>query len=450
MSAGARVGPGLYRGWWIVAAGFVCTLLAIGGTTYSFGLFVTPLSEEFGLSRADANGGFIFLLVGFAVWAPIVGRLLDRLPARSVMIGGAVLFAIGFTLIALAQSPLIMGLAVLGPVSLGTVACGALASNTLTARWFRAHRGRAMGVLAIATSAGGFVVPPLTALLMAQLGWRGALGALGLIVLVVVTLCVGLLVRDRPSDLGLEPDGAAAAASPAQAPPPERSWSTGALLRNANFWLIAWGTGILLAADQALLASMIPYGVDAGFGAQRAALLVSCLTFSAIFGKLAIGMLADRIDKRWLFTAVAACNLAFLLVLLSAPGFVPLMVACCVIGLAIGGTYPLWMTLTADCFGSTSFGAVMGTMNFVVMPFSIASIRFIGEVFDRTGRYDLAFQVFIGTAFLATALIWRVRLPRQGAGSSRQPGGRDASGAAPDRDEGPALHAEAVPGLSKE
>ena len=118
-------------------------------------------------------------------------------------------------------------------------------------------------------------------------------------------------------------------------------------------------------------------------------------------------MLADRIDKRWLFTAVAACNLAFLLVLLSAPGFVPLMVACCVIGLAIGGTYPLWMTLTADCFGSTSFGAVMGTMNFVVMPFSIASIRFIGEVFDRTGRYDLAFQVFIGTAFLATALIWR-------------------------------------------
>jgi MFS family permease len=411
VSAATRI----YHGWWIVAAGFVCTLLAIGGTTYSFGLFVAPLSEEFGLSRADANGGFIFLLLGFALWAPIVGRLMDRMPARAVMIGGAALFAIGFALIALAQSPLIMGLAVLGPVSLGTVACGALASNTLTARWFRARRGRAMGLLAIATSAGGFVVPPLTALLMTQLGWRGALGVLGLIVFVVVSLCVGLLVRDRPSDLGLELDGAApAAAQPA--PATERSWSFRELLRTPNFWLIAWGTGILLAADQALLASMIPYGIDAGFGAQRAALLMSCLTFSAIFGKLAIGMLADRVDKRWLFTAVAACNLAFLVVLLLSPGFVTLLVACCIIGLAIGGTYPLWMTLTADCFGSTSFGAVMGTMNFVVMPFSIAAIRFIGEVFDRTGSYDLAFQVFIATAFVATALIWMVRLPRASAG----------------------------------
>jgi sugar phosphate permease len=401
----------IYHGWWIVAAGFVCTMLAIGATTYSFGLFVAPLSEEFGLSRADANGGFIFLLIGFAVWAPLVGRLMDRLPARTVMTVGAALFAVGFTLIALARSPLIMGLAVLGPVSLGTVACGALASNTLTARWFRARRGRAMGVLAIATSAGGFVVPPLTALLMTQLGWRGALGVLGVLVFVIASVCVGVLVRDRPTDLGLEFDGDSAAARGAASPVAERSWPIGALLRNANFWLIAWGTGILLAADQALLASMIPYGIDAGFGAQRAAWLVSCLTLSAIFGKLGIGMLADRIDKRRLFTAVAACNLAFLGVLLSAPGFVTLMFACCVIGLAIGGTYPLWMTMTADCFGSTSFGAVMGTMNFIVMPFSIASIRFIGEVFDRTGSYDLAFQVFIATAFVATALVWMVRLP---------------------------------------
>ncbi len=417
----------IYHGWWIVAAGFICTLLAIGGTTYSFGLFVAPLSEEFGLSRADANGGFIFLLLGFALWAPIVGRLMDRMPARLVMIGGAALFAIGFTVIAMAQSPLIMGLAVLGPVSLGTVACGALASNTLTARWFRAQRGRAMGLLAIATSAGGFIVPPLTALLMTQLGWRAALGVLGLIVFVVVALCVGLLVRDRPSDMGLELDGAATGAQSAAAPPAERSWSIPQLLRSANFWLIAWGTGILLAADQALLASMIPYGVDAGFGAQRAALLVSCLTFSAIFGKLAIGMLADRVDKRWLFTAVAACNLAFLLVLLSGPSFVTLIIACCVIGLAIGGTYPLWMTLTADCFGSASFGVVMGTMNFVVMPFSIASIRFIGEVFDRTGSYQLAFQVFIATAFIATALIWMVRLPRRDAVAAAPAAARGAA-----------------------
>ena len=98
-------------------------------------------------------------------------------------------------------------------------------------------------------------------------------------------------------------------------------------------------------------------------------------------------------------------------VLLSGPGFATLMIACSIIGLAIGGTYPLWMTLTADCFGAKSFGVVMGTMNFVVMPFSIVAIRFIGEVFDRTGSYDFAFKVFLGTAFVAAALILSLRLP---------------------------------------
>lgn len=405
----------LYYGWWIVAAGFVSTMLAIGSTTYSFGLFVAPLAQEFGLSRADANGGFIFLLIGFAVWGPLIGRLMDRWPARLIMIGGAALFALGAGALALLQSPLMMGLAVLGPVSLGTVACGALAANTLTARWFSAHRGRAMGLLAIATSAGGFVVPPLAALLMEALGWRGAIAALGGIVFVVALLCIGLIVRDRPADLGLLPDGlpASSAATAAAAGHDERGWTLPQLLGARNFWLIALGAGILLAADQALLASMIPYGIDAGFGAQRAALLVSCLTFSAIFGKFVIGLLADRVDKRWLFCAVAACNLSFLAVLLSGPGLATLMIACSVIGLAIGGTYPLWMTLTADCFGAKSFGVVMGTMNFVVMPFSIAAIRFIGEVFDRSGRYDFAFQVFFGTAFVAAALILAVRVPQR-------------------------------------
>ncbi len=407
---------GIYYGWWIVVAGFIATMLAIGSTTYAFGLFVAPLSEEFGLSRADANGGFIFLLLGFALWAPFVGRWMDRLPARAVMGGGALLFAVGFAWIAVASTPWQMALAIIGPVSLGTVACGALAANTLTARWFRAHRGRAMGLLAIATSAGGFVVPPLVAFLMERYGWRGAVGIQGLILLVIVASVVWLLVRDKPADLGLTLDGLpepAAGTDPvANAASVERRWTTKELLGSANFWLIACGAGILLAADQALLASMIPYGVDAGFGPQRAAFLMSCLTASAIFGKFVIGMLADRVDKRWLFGAVAACNLAFLVVLLMGPGYGTLLVACCIIGLAIGGTYPLWMTLTADCFGSASFGAVMGTMNFVVMPFSIISIRFIGEVFDRTGNYNIAFMAFMATAVLSALLILLVRVPK--------------------------------------
>lgn len=403
----------IYHGWWIVLAGFVCTLLTIGSTTYAFGLFVAPLSEEFGLSRADINSGFIFLLLGFALWAPLVGRLLDRLPARSVMISGAILFAGGFALVATAQSPLLMGLIILGPVSLGTVACGALAANTITSRWFQARRGRAMGLLAVSTSAGGFSMPPLIALLMESFGWRTALIAQGVLAASLMTLVVLLFIRDRPSDMLLEVDGGSAhpLLSTDERKLGEKIWTYRGLLSSANFWLVACGAGILLAADQALLASLIPYGQDAGLDLKQASLLMSCLTFSAILGKLAIGALADRVDKRLLFCAVAGCNLAFLVVLLLGPGYVALLVACSIIGLAIGGTYPLWMTITADCFGARSFGTVMGSMNLVVMPFSILAIRFIGAVFDRTGSYQVAFFTFMGTAVVSTALIFAVRLP---------------------------------------
>jgi sugar phosphate permease len=411
----------LFYGWWIVAAGFICTLLALGSTTYTFGLFVAPMAEEFGLSRADANGGFIFLLLGFALWAPIVGRLMDRLPARTVMSAGAVSFGAGFFVIALAPTPWVMALAILLPVAFGTVSCGALAANTVTSRWFRRLRGRAMGVLAVSTSAGGFSMPPLVAYLMEAYGWRTALMIQGTLVAVIALLVVLWLIRDKPADLGLQHDGEAAPPdlsqqTTLQAAPSEAIWGYGALLRNANFWLLACGAGILLGADQALLATMVPYGLDAGFTPAQAALLMSSLTFSAIIGKLIIGALADRVDKRWLFCAVAACNFSFLIVLMSGPSYPMLMLACGIIGLAIGGTYPLWMTLTADCFGSASFGSVMGAMNLVVMPFSIIAIRFIGEVFDRTGGYNPAFMVFIVTAVVSALLVLMVK-PSRGRSS---------------------------------
>lgn len=423
---GAQAPSGIFRGWWVMAAGFGCTMLAIGSTTYCFGLFVRPMAESFDLSRADTNLGFILLLLGMAAWSPIVGRLMDRLPARAVMGAGAGAFGAGFLMMSLAPSPWMLGLAIFAPVGFGTVACGALAANTLTSRWFLRRRGRAMGILAVATSAGGFAMPPLLAVLLESFGWRQALAVHG----VVAGLCMlGLvlwLIRDRPESVGLQPDGDAGPALGAGGSAGEtpRRWALGELLRHRNFWLIGLGCGLLFGADQALLSSIVPFGEDAGYSTQQAALLVSCLTVSAIAGKLLIGALADRVDKRWLFALVAFCHLIFLAVLLIEPGYAGLVIACATVGLAVGGAYPLWMTLLADAFGSASFGSVMGTMSLIVMPLSIFSVRYIGEVFDRSGSYDLAFWTFIAFAVVAALLIAAVkrvgeRAPVAGAAEAR-------------------------------
>lgn len=407
-------GPaGMFRGWWVMLAGFGCTMLAIGSTTYCFGLFVRPMAESFGLSRADTNLGFILLLLGMAAWSPIVGRLMDRLPARAVMGAGAGAFGAGFLMMSVAPSPWVLGVAIFAPVAFATVACGALAANTLTSRWFLRRRGRAMGILAVATSAGGFAMPPLMATLLETFGWRQALAVHGVFAALCMLVLVLWLIRDRPESVGLQPDGEAAPTpgSGAAAGETPRRWSLGELLANRNFWLIGVGCGLLFGADQALLSSIVPFGEDAGYSTQQASLMISFLTVSAIAGKLLIGALADRVDKRWLFALVAFCHLIFLAVLLVEPGYIGLLVACATVGLAVGGAYPLWMTLLADAFGSLSFGSVMGTMSLIVMPLSIFSVRFIGEVFDRSGSYDPAFWTFMVFAVASALLIAAVRRP---------------------------------------
>ena len=78
-----------YRGWLVLAAAFLSAMMAVGCSSYIFGLFVVAVTREFGISRAEANNGMIALMIGAAIWAPVVGQLLDRLSARLVMSAGA-------------------------------------------------------------------------------------------------------------------------------------------------------------------------------------------------------------------------------------------------------------------------------------------------------------------------------------------------------------------------
>lgn len=398
-----------FQGWRVVGAGFFNAMLMVGATAYSFGLFVLPLQAEFGLSREQANLGLVLLIIGFAVWAPIIGRLIDRRSARTIGIIGAALFAAGFASIALAGAPWAMALALAGPVALGSTAAGAFAANTLAARWFVAKRGRALGIVSVATSAGGFVVVPVMARLVEALGWRDAVLVAGLGIGAMVALATWGFIRDRPADVGQFPDGADAA--PQVDTPDDRRWTVGEMLKARNFWLVGIGAGLLLGSDQALLVSLVPYGVGRGFSVTEAANLIAVLTGSAVVGKLVIGWLADRIDKRALFGFTCLCNIAFLLLLRSEPSYGALVAAASVIGLAIGGVYPAWTTLTAQCFGRVSFGQAYGLMNLVTMPFVLASITLAGRSFDATGSYDLAFAIFLGSAALAAALVALVRNP---------------------------------------
>ncbi|MGB0908704.1 MAG: MFS transporter, partial [Maricaulaceae bacterium] len=354
----------------------------------------------------QANYGMLALYAGMMFWAVMVGRWLERFSAKTLSIYGALAFGIGFSFIALATHPLMIIAAILIPLGFGFTAAGPFLANVLATRWFTEKRGRALGISAIATSAGGAIIVPIFTAMMGYFGWREATLILAAIITLMALLISALIIIGRPEDIGQHPDGALDTVNTETPDTPEDNKS---FLTRPEFWLISLGAGLLLGSDQALLISLFPYGTEQGFSRQDTAYVMSVMTTSAIAGKLIVGWLAERWDKRILFALVCSCNIAFLLVLLTYPSYTGLLVTVGLVGLAIGGVYPVWTTLTAACFGRTQFSKVIGAMNVITIPFMIASIMLIGRVHDKTGNYDLAFKIFIPQVIIAALFIFCVR-----------------------------------------
>jgi|GEM_PF-603243 len=396
-----------FRGWHVLGGSFVNAMLLAGATIYSFGLFVQPVEAEFGLSREQANLGYIAFYLTMAFWAVLIGQLHKRISARLLTICGVLGFALGFVMIATATTPLTMVLAILFPIGLGFTAAGPFTANVLATRWFTRMRGRALGIAAVATSMGGFVMVPIFARLFDAYGWRHATLIMAAAVLVIVTVLSVLFIISKPEEIGQYPDG-----DTEYTPEDQKDTARRGFISNPNFWLIGISTGLLLGSDQALLASLIPYGMEQGFSRQQAALVMSVMTGSAVAGKLVVGWLAERWDKRLLFGLVCLSNIIFLIALLFSPGLNAMFAVAAFVGLAIGGVYPVWTTITAQCFGRDQFSAVIGGMNLITVPAMVISVGLAGRTHDMTGDYNLAFKIFIPQVILSALIILFVNVKR--------------------------------------
>jgi MFS family permease len=394
-----------------LGASFTCSLLVVGATVYSFGLYVVPFAEAFGLTRAQANTGMMMLNVGIAVWSPIAGSLLDRVPAARVVVFGGAMLGVALCTIANASSLVWIGVAIAGPLAASIACAGPLAASTVVARWFRRRRGRAMGITAVSTAAGGFVMTQVGAYLILHYGWRSALTVTGIGAALLIACLALFFVRSDASEDDLRSGGELIDPGDSEgAAADEIVWSARELVSTPNFWLIAFGAGMLMASDQALLISKIPYLLDMGIELQAASFLVACQSASSMAGKLGIGFSADRVDLRKLFVVVAGAHLFVLAALILKPGYWTLLVVFCGAGVAIGGVHPILTTLIAVAFGSKSYGSVYGRMNLVLMSLALLALYFIGAVYDRTASYDGAFWTFGVVVFLSCFLIGFVRL----------------------------------------
>ena len=411
-----------FYGWVIVAVAFVTMAVGVNART-AFSLFFPPILDEFGWERGVTAGAFSFGFLVSAVLTPSLGRLMDRRGPRVVMELGVALVAAGLMLATLVRQPwqLYVTLGVL--VGGGSVCVSYTGQSLFLPNWFVRRRGLAMSLAFSGVGVGSIILLPWLQHLIGRSGWRVACWAMGILVLVLLAP-LNLLLRRRPEDMGLEPDGDAAshdavaggqAANVVDPVWAAVDWTLGRAVRTGRFWWITLGYFGGLFSWYAVQVHQTKYLVEIGFSPSYAAWALGFVSLVAIPGQIALGHLSDRIGREWVWTVgslgFVVCYLALLFMRQSpTPALLYLMV---VSQGALGyGLTSVIGAIPAEVFQGRQYGTIFGTLMLAAIAGGAAGPWLTGAIHDATGSYNLAFWLAIGWSALSAGAIW-IAAPRK-------------------------------------
>ena len=427
-----------YYGWWVLAASVVSVALAAGLSFWSFGLYIEPLEQEFGWSRWSISGGFSFGLLAAGLASPLIGRSIDRYGPRRVILLGALLTGGSFLLLATTTE--------VWQWYLYQILTGIFRNmmffipfQTLVSRWFDRRRGLAVGVLGTGFSMGGFAVVPILRAVIDAVQWEGSFVVSAIVTVAVVAPLSLLLIRDHPSEKGLQADGDEQPEGEPAGPVVLTGLTDREALRTPLFWVIAFALMMFFFAMFGWTSHAVPYYESVGYSKWWAAQLLALAAGSGIITRLIFGYIADRIARMEVAAMVLS---AFLLLRDPDPAGqwgerrsgVVFFLGFWFVGSSGGPMIePL---LTARTFGIAYFASILGALAVVSTSGQIVSPIIAGAIFDATGAYDWALVVFAGAMALslaAYAVAWK--LPRPELRTVELPGSEEAAArASPARD----------------
>ncbi|MCB2048204.1 MAG: MFS transporter [Novosphingobium sp.] len=410
----------IYYGWIIVALAAVTMMLAMGTTVGVYGLYVIPVADELGLSRADVNTAFAANNIGGILLAPLIGRAADTFPVRRVMAVGVFCYIVAFIGIGLSSnlwlSTALMAFAL--PFVLGGLS--SFGAMTIVTRWFEVQRARALALAVIGMSMGGVLMAPIVGWLITEFGWRNALIGQGIVIGALFVILLALL-RDKPGPddveplpKGMERDPAAQSGSSTSGP-----LSTRQLLSIPTYRVLVPGMALGMGTFQAITISLIPMAQEAGIGVSTSALLLSVIAIAGVVGKFGVAIVGDRIDKS-LFASICLILTAMVIAMLPFPkGAVALFTLAALIGLIAGSMLPLFMAILADVVGANSFASANGLASLAIALVGAVTIRLSGDLYDWTGTYHALFLTLAAAYAGASVLMLVVsRMMRANAHAS--------------------------------
>lgn len=410
----------VFYGWWIVAVTFLGTFFATGIHDTVFSVLLKPMSNDLHVSRTAISIPISISIWVGAVLGPFAGRIMDKRGPRWLSAGGASLIAaVFFLLSAIGQFWQFALIYPIGRATSQTTMLGSIPSAAV-ANWFIRKRGRALGVQAMAVGLGGATLSLVAEFIIQHWGWRAVFIVFGFCMAIVVVAPAALVLRHRPEQLGLLPDGDTAATPPPLPRPAStrgrvissKDFTIREALRTQAFWALLIVSIIGSTGTGAIHLHLASYLTDVGISPVASAAIVSITALMGGVGSIFWGLLAERIAVHWGLIAIYLSAAISVLILASFTAIAAAFMFAVIFGLATRGGGVMLSVATADYYGRANLGTIQG----VIVPIQVAGLG-IGQVFapvmqSATGSYRAAFLILAALYLVSAVIGATVRPPR--------------------------------------
>ncbi len=381
----------------VLACGAAIVTLSMG-IRHGFGLWLQPITQAQGWTRETFGFALAVQNLSWGVFGIFAGMAADRFGAFRVIVGGALLYALGLIGMALSPTGLLFTLTagvLIGAAQAGTtyaVIFGVIGRNISADR-----RSWAMGVAAAAGSFGQFLMVPVEGFLISSFGWQQALLVLGAAVLLIAPLAYGL--RETSFAGGRAP---------------RREQTIGQALREAfkypSFQLLMAGYFVCGFQVVFIAVHMPSYLKDKGLSPEVAGYSLALIGLFNVFGTYIAGVLGQKIAKRKILSTIYLSRAVVIAGFIAAPlSPASVYIFASLMGLLWLSTVPVTNAAVAQIFGIQHLSMLSGFIFFSHQIGSFMGAWLGGYLYDRTGGYDIGWYIAIALGVFAALVNLPVR-----------------------------------------
>lgn len=393
----------IYYGWVIAFTLAITETISWGVIYYAFTVFIKPMETELGWSRAELTGGFSLMMLVMGFMAFPVGVWIDKHGSRLLMTIGSIL-ACALILAWSQVESLTHFYLIWAGLGVCTAAVLYEPAFAVMATWFIRYRGRALAIITFAAGLASTIFLPLSDALLKAVGWRDAVLILGIFLGITTIPPHLILLRRRPADLGLLPDGEPNAIEDVARPIP-LSRSLSEALHSRFFWLLTLAFSISILASSALRVHLIPLLTDSGIDATSAAFVSGAIGLMQVIGRIIFAPLEARYSARVMVAGVFMLQAVSMAVLLLGSSAFVIGLFLITFGASYGAKTLARAAVIGELFGASSYGRISSVMAIFITFAGTAAPVGAGLLYDYTGSYQVMLWGVVILAFVSAIVI---------------------------------------------